>query len=174
MSIPTYGQSNYAQNIGNVDINMLVAYNYFSWYFDNPTLKKFKVVGTQVMFGCRIRSMLMRDTKYLIAMVDVKNLPETEEIKLQELNWKCLQMRTLTETIQVPFCSYREKSNDISDSQITAYKKNDSMTCYECEKLKGTFVTLLYTKNQTRSYADTGILKNAIETYNTLITFQRE
>jgi len=163
----------YGQSIGGVDLNRINTYNYISSYFDNPLMARFKVTKTHVMYGCRIKSLLARDKKYIIAIVPVSDSTEDETISLDDLPWSCLQMRTVDDVYKVPLHTYKPKTDQIASSTINVFKKSDSMYSYECKGLPNTYLFLLYNKTQTRTYADAGILGMGIETFNTLISFDR-
>ena len=125
------------------------------------------------MYGCRIKTMLLRGAKYIIAVVDSDRAPSTDSVKLDEIYWTCLQLRTIDEILQVPTHVYGVKGVDeTTSSEITAYKKTPEMVCYEAKKLQ-VYITMLYARNQSRNYADKGVVGTALETFNTLITFEK-
>lgn len=155
--------------IGNVDLAKINIFDYFSWYFDNPTLVKFKVVNGKAMYGCKVKSLLLGN-RYIIAVV---NDMQPTQLKMNEIYWECIQLRSLDEKIQVPLHSYNPKSDTKSMSEIKLYKKTD--TCFHYETVfKGLYLSLLINKTQSRSFAEKGILQTAIEMFNTIISFHRE
>lgn len=160
---------NFAQTIGNVDLAKINVFDFFSWYFDNPTLVKFKVVNGKAMYGCKIRSLLFNN-RYIIAVV---NDMQPNQIKMNEIYWDCLQLRSLDENIQVPTHTYNQKSDTRSMSEIKLYKKTD--TCFHYETgFRGLYLSLLINKTQSRVFSEKGVLQSAIEMFNTIISFHRE
>ena len=160
----------YGQQIGNVNMQQLAMRSYFAFYFDNPVMKKIKDIDTvQVMYGCKVKSMLLRGTKYIIAIINKTTTQPLETVRMDELEWFSLQLRVLDDVFNVPTHVYTPKSDAISGDRITVYKKTDSMYCYNTNR--GIDIALLYNKNQTRTFSDTGTIGIALETFNTVIGF---
>ena len=166
--------SNYGVMIGggpiSADLSKISIYNFFVHYFDNPTMKKFKEVNGIVFFGCRIPTHLAVNSKYIIATVEAATAPRGESVTLDQIDWTSLQTRILDEKHNVPVHKYIEKTNQYTTADINVFEKSDSMYKYKCSKMPGLTIALLFTKAQTRIYADVGTVKMAIETYNTVVT----
>ena len=110
------------------------------------------------------------NSKYIIAVIEKSKAPQHEEVSLSQIDWSNLQTRTLEEKFSVPVHRYTEKNDPISQSKINVFQKLDGMYKYSCDSLPGLVVALLFGKSQTRVYSDFGIMKMAIETYNTIFT----
>lgn len=150
-------------------ITKLKAYNFFVYYFDNPVMKK---IGNDtngfVLYGCRIPTHLAVNSKYIIASIEASKAPSGDSITLDRIDWSSLQTRMLDVKYNVPNHTYSPKSDDLSSAEIGVSEKSNSMYKYTCKKIQGLVIALLFSKSQTRVYSDTGMLKTAIETYNTI------
>lgn len=162
----------YGSFIGGEDNNIykLSIYNFFIYYFDNPLMKRFgKDTNGFVLYGCRIPTQLSINSKYIIAAIEASKAPREDEVTLDKIDWNSLQTRILDEKHSVPSQLYREKSDEISLSQIKVFEKSDKIYKYSCERLQGLTIALLFSKSQTRVFADIGTVKMAIENYNTVL-----
>lgn len=156
-----------------IDLNKINVYNFFSEYFNNPELVKIKEVNNMAMFGTRVKSSLLRDRKYIFALVDLRD-PSSRLMKasLSDLQWSSLQTRNIEDVYSVTTCNY-VVNKDFENKEIKLVKINDSKTMYyyTCPSLPSLLVTLLCSKNQTRNYSERGTLNLAIESYNCIISF---
>jgi hypothetical protein len=163
--------SQYGQIIGDgMNLDSINAYSFFVYYFNNPMMKRIKTVGDQYLYACKIPSMLAKDKHYVIAVVDINKAPYIEEVTLDQINWSTLQTRTLDESYNVPVHRYLDKHDEISLSHIEIDEKTDKMYRYKSVKLPSLKVYLLFSKNQTRSFSNTGSIKVAIEMYSTIFS----
>jgi hypothetical protein len=164
--------SEYGRMIGDTNLQNIIIYNFFVYYFDNPKMKKIKSVGGQTLYACRIPSMLARDRKYVIAIVDDnQSMPRGDTVTLDQIQWYSLQTRTLEEHYDVPLHNYTQKTDDVSSSKIRVVRKTDKLYEYKSEKFETLNVQLIFSKNQTRAFSETGTMKIAIEAFNTLFSF---
>jgi hypothetical protein len=161
--------SEYGRMIGDTNLQNIIIYNFFAYYFDNPTMKKIKTVSGHSLYACRIPSMLVRDRKYVIAVVDDSQYSDT--VTLDQIQWYSLQMRTLEEQYDVPLHNYTQKTDDVSSSKIRVVRKTDKLYEYKSEKFETLNVQMIFSKNQTRAFSETGTVKIAIESFNTLFSF---
>jgi hypothetical protein len=100
---------------GDSTISKMHVYNFFVYYFDNPRLKKIGNVNNGfVLYGCRVPTTLRVSSKYIFASIESKNAPLNDEITLDQIDWKSLQMRTLNESYNVPFHAYTQKTDEYS------------------------------------------------------------
>jgi|APCry1669189000_1035189.scaffolds.fasta_scaffold33050_3 hypothetical protein len=152
------------------DLSKLSICSFFTYYFGNPQMKRIKEANGMVLYGCRIPTHMAVNSKYIIASVETKNAPRGDTVTLDQIDWKSLQTRILDEKYSVPIHRYSEKTDNHSMSPIKVFDKSDSMYKYSCENMPGLVIALLFSKSQTRVYADTGNLRTAIETYNTVFT----
>lgn len=163
--------SKYGVFIGdNSTITKLSIYNFFSYYFDNPQMRRIREVNGMVLFGCRIPTHMTVNSKYIIATIESSRAPRGDMVTLDQIDWVSLQTRILEDKYQVPVHKYTDKTDNQSMAPIKVFEKSDSMFKYSCESMPGLVIALLFSKSQTRVYADSGNLKTAIETYNTVFT----
>jgi hypothetical protein len=154
-----------------VDINSVNTHNLFVNYFENPKMLKVKDImgGLYQVFGCKVKTLLARDVRYLLATVPRSKLVgvDTKEVvSLEHLDWISFETRTLQEDLSTPMHSYRKKS---IDNLITVFKKTSSEYLYNCADY-GLTVTLFISKNQIRPYSDRGTLGLALESYNCVVS----
>lgn len=163
--------SKYGVFIGdNANITKLSVYNFFTYYFDNPQMKKIKEANGMVLFGCRIPTQMAVNTKYIIATIESRKAPSEDVVRLDKLDWVSLQTRILDDKYQVPVHRYIDKTDAQSMAPIKVFDKSNSMYKYSCESMPGLVIALLFGKSQTRVYADSGNIRTAIETFNTVFT----
>jgi hypothetical protein len=164
--------SEYGRMIGDTNLQNIVIYNFFVYYFDNPRMKKIKSINGQSLYACGIPSMLVRERKYVIAVVnDNQSNVYGDTVTLDQLQWYSLQTRTIDEEYDVPFHNYRQKNDNVSISKINVVRKTDKVYEYKSDQFETLSVQLIFSKNQTRSFSDSGTLKIATETFNTLFSF---
>jgi hypothetical protein len=153
-----------------INLNKINVYNFFVNYFNNPILIKIKEVDGMAMFGVRIKTALLRDRKYIFALVPL-NDPSSRlhQASLSELNWDFIQTRNLSDVYNVPTHSYFVQK-EYENIEIRMNGKNEAkmMFYYSCNALPIN-ITLLGTKNQSRIYSERGTLNLAIENYNTIV-----
>jgi hypothetical protein len=126
--------------------------------------------GGYTMYCCKIKSMLTKDKKYIFLIINSQNTPDSDQTYLGDISWDILQTRTIEENYNVPVHSYQIKPSP--PHPIKVFEKNDDAYKYTCQTFPNIIVSLMFTKNQTRVYGDRGDLGLAIETYNTIISFE--
>jgi hypothetical protein len=154
----------------NVNFDKLPAYTFFLEYFNNPLLKFFKQTPDHhVIYAAKVRSQLSRQKRYLFALIKKhpkQNISEfPSEIYLRDLQWSCLQTRTLDDEYNLPLFTYSSKPDT---HLITLNKKEDSRYIYSCDDFP-IQVILLTSKTQMKPYSDRGTLSLALETYHCLV-----
>lgn len=161
----------YGETIDGSDVQRIDVYNYFVNYFGNPLMQKIKNLnGGYTMYCCKIKSMLTKDKKYIFLVINSQNTPDSEQAHLSDIIWDILQTRTIEENYSVPVHSYQIKPSP--PHPIKVFEKNDDAYKYTCHTFSNIIVSLMFTKNQTRVYGDRGDLGLAIETYNTVVSFE--
>lgn len=162
--------SNYGVFIDSgVDLEKTNIYNYFVQYFDNPQLTEIKKIqaGMYTVFGCKVRSLLAREQRYILVTVAEAHVPKGNTTPyLDGLEWSCLETRTLTEDIKANSHMYTRKADK---TLINIFTKNESAYNYSCPAFPSLSVALFFTKNQTRPYNDKGSLGLALETYQCVV-----
>ena len=153
-----------------VDLDRMDVYNYIVYYFDNPIMEKIKDVDGMSLFGCKIRTLLKKDHKYIFALVRSGKIKDTR-VHLQDIEWDIFQTRTIEDVYSISQHSFVGKSDDISTSPISVFKKDDRQYTYASTKFNNIIVALLFSKNQTRPFSDRGTLGLALDNFNTIISF---
>ena len=160
----------YGESLDGTDIQKMDVYNYFTHYFDNPIMKKIKNLNNgSAMYCCKIKSMLTKDKKYIFLIVSPQQTPDTDQLNMSDIIWDILQTRTIEDNYNVPIHNYQVKSSQ--PNPIKVFEKKDDVYKYTCQTFPNIIVHLMFTRNQTRVYGDRGDLSLAIETYNTIVSF---
>lgn len=145
-------------------------YEGFADYFQNPDMVKVKNVDKSSMYAVRIFSMLGFEQRYLIVLVPQDHHDTGYRVKLNSLKWTSLQTRTLTDNYNVLTHSYLPRRTPFVMKQIKLINQTPSGYIYEV--LNGGYtVYLLPTNNKSLEYSITGTVVTALETYQTIITF---
>ena len=149
-----------------VDLDKINTYDLFTKYFQNPTLTLIKTIQADmfIVYGCKIKSMLAKDKRYLLLTISSKKLsqPFPSQTSMEGLEWQCLETRLLPDDLNVNTHVYSLKT---INSPIIVFSKDDQKFLYGCNEYPSITITLFTTKNQTRPYNDKGILSLALETY---------
>ena len=146
-------------------------YELFTSYFNNPTMKKTRNQGNFSLYACKIYGLLSKESRYIIVItnIDRNSIGTVEE--LRTIKWVSLQTRTLNEHLNVETHGYVPISEGHLTAQIYKTDANKEATTYSCDDLPLT-VTLLHTeKKGATSYQTKGTIIAAIETFETIITF---
>lgn len=158
--------SNYGVLIDSgVDLEKTNIYSFFVQYFDNPRLTEIKKIqaGMYTVFGCRVRSLLAREQRYILVTVPDAQVPRGNPTPyLESLEWACLETRTLSDDLKINTHTYTRKADK---TLINIFSKNEGAYVYSCPEFPSLSVSLFFLKNQTRPYNDKGTLGLALETY---------
>jgi hypothetical protein len=155
----------------NIDIHRMPAYTFFLEYFGNQKMVLFKETADgNVIYAAKVKSQLSKQKRYLFVLLkkDPRNrsVQYPKEIKLGDVQWHCLQTRTLDEDYSLPQFSYP----GLSDTNIIKLnKKEETRYIYTCDNFLGMSVVLLIGKSQMKPYSDKGTLSLALETFNCLV-----
>lgn len=150
-------------------------YPLFVQYFGNPLMSKSKDIDDYSMYICKIDALLGIEYRYIIAFVyHDKILPGTQ-IRLSKLPWLSLQTRTLKDEHNLPPHSYVPRRLSNLDKKIVLTYKDSEQYVYKAEGLP--IIVTLLPKDSTKSksmmeYNNTGTIVNALETYQTIISFE--
>ena len=151
------------------DPNKEYIYNLFVDYFENPKMTKKKDIGNYSMYICKINAVLGIEFRYIIIFVG-KNLEKIgSERNLSELNWICLQTRTLEDEYNLQLHSYTPKRIFELDKKIHISSKDEKGYYYNIEDIP-IKITLL-PKNKGFDYSEHGTVISALETYQTILNF---
>jgi len=166
--------SHYGEIIEDFDPNKDHIYALFVKYFNNPKMVKIKDTSLYTMYICKLYCLLNRECRFIILFVDKNDLPIGTIDTLDNLQWVSLQTRTLPET-EYPDIDVVHGYQAVAQGALTAIinrvKIEDPASTYTCEDIP-IIITLLHTdKNTKESYQNKGSVINALETFQTIITF---
>jgi len=166
--------AHYGEIIDDFDPQKDHIYTLFTNYFKNPKMIKIKDTQTHSMYLCKLYCLLNRECRFIIAFVEKNNSHIDTVEHLDLLKWVSLQTRTLPEN-EYPNIDVVHGYQAVSEGQLTSIinrtKIDDVASTYECQDIP-IIITLLHTeKNTKESYQNKGSVINALETFNTIITF---
>lgn len=146
-------------------------YPIFSEYFNNPTMTKIKNQENLSLYIVKSYCLTSRFCRYIICFVDADDTPMNGEKQLSDLRWVSLQTRTLEDRHNCSTHGYEPKLEGPLICKIFKTKVSKEASTYNCEEFPVT-VTLLHTeKNTSESYQQTGTIIHALETWQTIITW---
>jgi len=157
---------------GSIDLEKEEVYDLFTEYFNNPSMTKIKEAGDFSIYMTKLDSLLLVEYKYIVVMVSRDSKPIKTQEKLSNLKWKSIQTRFLSDMYNIPKHDYPKKKTPFSIKKIFLIERDDNQSKYSCEDIPIT-VTLLHSNQEFCDYMDTGILIRAIETFKTVITFNK-
>lgn len=147
-------------------------YEYFLDYFNDPVMTKLK--NTDQGFSVYITKtycLLSKECRYIVAITAQDTIPLGSQIQLRNIRWQSIQTRTLAEQYDIPSHSYIPKTTGPLMAKIHRTKITEKASIYACETIP-LLVTLLHTSKKTSdSYQNTGTIVFALETWETIITF---
>ena len=157
-------------------------YSLLAKYFGNPEITKMKDVENYSMYICKIYAVLGIEFRYIIAFVLKDEFPVGNKTSLFDLPWISLQTRTLTDDHVLYQHTYIPSKFGKINSKIRLIMQDEKQYKYSVDNLP-IFITLL-PKQKTRNwermnennasleYSREGSLMGALETYQTIITFE--
>ena len=164
--------SKYGVMLSNYDPTKEYVYKSFVDYYNNPIMSKIKNDNQFSVYMCKTTCLLMNKCRYLIATINKDNYQIGTRFNLNEIDWENFQTRVFVGKYDVPVHSFEPIEKPPMDSKIIEYDKNEIITSYNCIHF-GIKVHLLHTKeNNIFEYSPIGKLSSALETYNSIITFQ--
>lgn len=146
-------------------------YRLITAYFKNPKLAKLKDVGNYSMYVSKNDASAGLEFRYLIAFTSSDSEPVGNVEFLENLNWVSLQTRNLKEDYQVPIYAYIPTRLPGLDKKIDLIKKDDRQYTYTTQELP-LYITLIPNATQSVEYQKSGSVVQAIETYNTILTWK--
>ena len=141
----------------------------FSSYFNNPLMTKVKDENEYSVYMVEINTNTFRSKRYIICFAEIDHNPVEYKARLDSLQYKILQTRTLTNTYNLNIHNYRIDKNHMFSKYFIKMVNNKNNTYeYRVENNMGIHIFLL--NDNKRSYNHSGTMSSAIETYNTIIT----
>lgn len=148
-------------------------YKMFTDYFKNPKMVRVKDTDNFYVYLCKLYCLLNRECRFIIVFVEKNNALQNVE-NLDSLEWVSLQTRTFPDS-EYPNIDVIHGYQAVADGPLTAVinKSNvtDTSSTYVCDDIP-ILITLLHTeKNTKESYQNRGTVIHALETFQTIITF---
>ena len=124
------------------------------------------------MYACKVYGLLTNENRYILCITYGNNYNIGTVEELRTIHWISLQTRRLPENYQCLTHSYIAKIEGPLDEMIERIKKDEKSSTYSCENIPGIIITLLHTeKKDSNTYQNKGKIINALETFETIITF---
>jgi hypothetical protein len=149
-------------------------YTMFTNYFNNPIMTKIKNEDKYSMYYTKSYCLLSKECRYIIVITDMDDYPLGTENQMKNLKWISLQTRTLFEQYDIKSHGYTPIAQGPLLAHIYKEKKDEYATTYICKDLP-LVVTLLHTERKNAdSYQAKGTIIAALETWETIITFNEK
>ena len=149
-------------------------YALFVKYFGDLEMTKIKDVKsnyrTYSMYAAKIYCGLTIQNRYVIIFVQGDKLPKGTTEQLKNLQWITLQTRSLTDNHTIPAQRYKPRRMTEFMTKINMTKKDEKQFVYMAEKYP--LEIILLPKKKGLPYQPKGSIVSALETYNTIISFQ--
>ena len=148
-------------------------YKIFNDYFNNPVMTKTKNESEYSIYVCKLYCLLNKECRYIIIFTKFDVNPIGYEQELKNIEWISLQTRTLPsdEYSTINSHCYIPKEKGPLLSKINRIDISEEASTYNCEDYP-IIITLLHTKHKTSlTYQNRGTVIAALETWETIITF---
>ena len=149
-------------------------YQYFYEYFKDHLMSKEKNVDNKYsVYVSKLYCLLNKDCRYIIILTEIDDNPIKSKINLSNLVWISLQTRTLSseEYDDLESHGYIPKNQGPLTNKIIRTEYNKDASTYKCEKFP-IIITILGNKNKDAiTYRNEGTIIEALETWQTIITF---
>ena len=139
-------------------------------YFNNPVLTKTENTEQYSIYMCKLHSLLSIEKRYIVAVSPIDSHPVGFVEKLIDIKWESFQTRSLNSNLKLNTHKYNVKRDKQYSIGIKQSGKDDYATYYEMDNYP-VVVTLLHT-SKAKKYQPSGNFVNALETFNTVITFK--
>lgn len=148
-------------------------YDAFHEYFNNPVMTKIKNVSNFTLYMTKIHCMLGNSFRYLILFIQRDVNKVGTEKRMSELDWVSLQTRTLEDHHDLKQHSYQVRKTPALSHKINITDRTEQKSTYTVDVFPLT-LTLLHTrKNNSYQYQPTGTIVSALETFQTIINFNK-
>jgi hypothetical protein len=152
------------------DIEKQNAYNMFVNYYGNILLEKHKNDDNFSHYMAKVDCMLSNEYRYIVIIVPLDNYSIGTKIELNQLKWISLQTRTLKGYYPVYNTTVKE-NKEMCNNSIVLKTREDDITTYNVMDIDNIEVILINNNNKFQ-YSEKGTLKNALNTYQTIIRFK--
>ena len=160
----------YGQLLDSFETPQMEIYKIISSYFDNPIMTKVKSDKGLAFYAVRTTSLMLKDSRYLIALLPEDGVPLGQKTPLASLNWVSFQTRTLSEDWKVPIHRYSDKEEGPWDIPISLHHKDANYNYYYRCRLP-IEIELITPRTSFPNYPQTGTIAKALETFQTVIAF---
>jgi len=147
-------------------------YDMFTEYLNNPAMTKIKNDNNLSMYLVKTYCLTSTTCRYIITFVPINNSPIGSVENLVDLKWVSLQTRTIEEKFQnIRPHGYTPEEKGPLMSKIHRTKTTKEASTYQCEDYP-LIITLLHdNKKNSDSYQSSGNIILALESWNTIITW---
>ena len=152
-----------------VDEDKNSVYKLFRWYFDDPVFSKVRQSDDHAIYMARMDPLLSNEYRYLVAIVENDRSPVDTKNSLGNLKWVSLQTRSLPDLYTMPKQGYSRKKEPPMTDPISRVHQDPKQSAYTTERLP-IKITLLHRKDKDE-YSERGTIISALETYQTVVTF---
>ena len=169
---------NYGELLDDYNPEREIIYAHFTKYFNNPTMTKIKDIisadGQKFsMYACKVYGLITNENRYIICLNYGNNYSIGSVEELRTMNWVSLQTRRLPQKYNCLTHSYIAKVEGSLDEIIERVDVSDKVSTYNCENIPELVISLFHTeKRGANTYQSRGKIINALETYETVITFK--
>jgi hypothetical protein len=147
-------------------------YGLISEYFDDMNMTKVEVQNNFAFYAARAPAMMLREFRYIIALVPDDALPLRSSKKLSELQWINFQTRTLEKDWRLSPQKWSDKTDPKFRKTITQTRRDmETDTFYYAAEKLPIEIALLTPKKTFPTYQTQGTFMRALETFQTVIIF---
>lgn len=142
-------------------------------FFNNPIMLKLKTFNDHDMYVSEIRCLLSVQKRYVIAYAKEDGFSKGTLKRLEHINWENFQTRTLDESQlpkNLPLIQHVPNQLPGLDNVISKISSSETETVYSTNKFPLT-ITMLHPKKMSYNYQDKGTIASALETYQTILTW---
>jgi hypothetical protein len=157
------------EDITETSINTPI-YNDICRYFDNPSMTKTSESQGMSIYASKVRTGLMLDNKYVMAIVSNDSSKIGTVKDLSELHWVSLQTRTIRDKLECGSFAYKQKKDFPFMETIELRYRDDKSTVYNTKVYKNLSIALLHHEKMQFEYPTSGNLSAALETYKTVLS----
>ena len=163
---------NYGIPIDNFTPEKDPIYDMFTEYFNNPVLTKIKNENNLSMYITKTYCLTSTTCRYIIAFVPLDDSQIGSNNYLSDLKWLSLQTRTLGDKFpNMGTHGYSPEEKGPLMSKINRVNVTKEASTYKCTDYPLTITLLHDTKKNSDSYQNSGNIIIALETWNTIITW---
>lgn len=148
--------------------------NMVNAYFDRPLLQKVKDEGDTSVYMCRLSSLLLKEHRYLVAIITMDQEPIGAIQPLSDLSWKYFQARVLEGDMYAGIIqhAYVTKAEKATNWSVVKIKSTSQYSIFQDEQSRFPVeITLLHTANDEYEYPSRGTFASCLETFQTMIRF---